>query len=685
MISPETLVGKQINHFQLSEFIAKGAMGMVFKAFDTKLSRTVALKLIAKEMGHNAGLAETAIREEARKRLMQEAIAAGRLCHPAIVAIHSFGETEEFEYICMEYVPGRTLADILKEQGTLAVDEALSLFEQVLTALDAAHREGIVHRDIKPSNIMISDQGGLKLTDFGVAKLPSFSMTVTGTVLGTPYYMSPEQISGQKVDIRSDIFSTGVVLYQALTGERPFEGTSTAALAYKIVQMEPVSPKRLNPGIPEPLDAVIRKALAKDPAMRYQTPLEMLGELKAAVHGPGVEALEVDSTLVSTGMPVAVGRMDEADRETVLRDAGISPREPEKGTEPAVGTGSHTTAKASVPRSEDLPPLTPFGIEPHAGKKGKSGRSASLEQSTTLVGASKSRSRYWAFALTGLMLILVGIFSLRPTARQDGVAPLGPVTSQELAPPAPLPRTEPAPIAQDAGRPPAIPTDAFSPLTAPPATGDAPPVTASSDTGDTSAANAPSAGQEVSSARSREVPPIDSGIASSEAELPITERIKRALDEEGYEGLSVSEEGQGVISLSGVLRDMGEMRNLESIALGFAGVRRVDTSKIVVTSLRGRERIKRALSRAGFPKLTVEELHNGSYRVSGSENYPGFEKMIKEVIAKDPDRKKILFVYHEETEPGKNGIPSSKSGTVSNRSKPPVEGTLRPAPPGGKP
>lgn len=254
---------------------------MVFKASDTILLRTVAIKLISKTEAADATREELATYEEARKRLILEAKAAGCLTHPNIVTIYCYGETSEFVYLCMEYVSGRTLAQILNEQRVLSVDEAPVIFDQILQALELASQAEIVHRDIKPSNIMIADDSRVKVMDFGIAKLPSLSLTTIGTVLGTPHYMSPEQISGQAVDVRSDIFSVGAVLYEALTGERPFSAESTAALIYKILQIDPIPPRVLNIHVPEPLGEIMRKALAKDPADRFQTPAEMLGTLRA--------------------------------------------------------------------------------------------------------------------------------------------------------------------------------------------------------------------------------------------------------------------------------------------------------------------------------------------------------------------------------------------------------------------
>jgi eukaryotic-like serine/threonine-protein kinase len=272
---PLLLIGKQIEQFRLEEFIAKGAMGMLFRAFDTVLIRTVAIKLISKEADPELSEEENALQEEARKRLIQEAMAAGRLTHPNIVTIHSYGETEEFEYICMEYIRGRTLEDLLNAKKVLDATEALPIFQQILLALEVANEEHIVHRDIKPSNIMITEDGKIKVMDFGIAKLPSLSITMNGTALGTPHYMSPEQISGEKVDIRSDLFSLGAVMYEVLTGQKPFKGENTAALTYRIIQTVPTPPRVINIHIPQDVEHVIKKAMEKDPKRRYQTPKEM--------------------------------------------------------------------------------------------------------------------------------------------------------------------------------------------------------------------------------------------------------------------------------------------------------------------------------------------------------------------------------------------------------------------------
>ncbi|HMK65283.1 MAG TPA: protein kinase [Thermodesulfobacteriota bacterium] len=279
---PENLTGKQIDEFRLDEFIAAGAMGMVFKAYDTVLDRTVALKFIPKSSSQEVA--------EAEKRAKREAQAAARLTHVNIVTIYRYGETEDFHYICMEFIPGKTLAQILLERKRIPLDEALSLLSQVLEALEAADQEHIIHRDIKPSNIVVTGDQKVKVMDFGIAKMGITSTTSAGTVLGTPNYMSPEQISGGALDIRSDLFSAGAVLYQILTGLKPFDAETMVSLAYQIVHTAPPSIRQLDPTLPASIDRIIEKALAKDPQNRYETPRAMKEALESVRHRKELES-----------------------------------------------------------------------------------------------------------------------------------------------------------------------------------------------------------------------------------------------------------------------------------------------------------------------------------------------------------------------------------------------------------
>ncbi|MGP8197431.1 MAG: protein kinase domain-containing protein, partial [Syntrophobacteraceae bacterium] len=311
MVKTDEIIGKRIDQFTVESFIAEGAMGMVFKAHDSTLARIVALKLIPKT-SKNATNEEALRRDEAQKRFIHEAQTAGNLVHPNIVTIHSYGETDEFQYICMEYIKGKTLSQILKERGAIPVEEAIPILEQILLAIETAYKAGIVHRDIKPSNIMITEDNRVKVMDFGIAKLPSLSLTVTGMVLGTPFYMSPEQISGKKVDIRSDIFSLGAVFYELVTAEKPFEAENTATLVYKIVQIDPIPPNIVNVNIPQAVARVIFKALAKDPSQRYQKPAEMLKDMKALASASPTDSEAVIASQFSFDRTMLAGQPESA-------------------------------------------------------------------------------------------------------------------------------------------------------------------------------------------------------------------------------------------------------------------------------------------------------------------------------------------------------------------------------------
>jgi eukaryotic-like serine/threonine-protein kinase len=276
MFVPFELVGQTIEHYQISEFIGRGPMGFVYRATDTKNQQTVTLKLFLKSSGEPGE-----IPEEVEKPFFEEAGALRRLVHPQIAAVLDIGETEGFRYICTEFVLGKSLDDWLNEQGALPIETALPLFQQLLSALQAAHEQNIVHRNLKPANILIQRNGRIKITDFGQSKTPSLAATVALTGTGSPFYMSPEVILGQRGDIRSDIFSVGALLYRVLTGEKPFDGESTATIVQRVVEQDPASPKLINPHIPEDLGILCTKAMAKDPSKRYQTPQEMLEALTA--------------------------------------------------------------------------------------------------------------------------------------------------------------------------------------------------------------------------------------------------------------------------------------------------------------------------------------------------------------------------------------------------------------------
>ncbi len=253
-------------------------MGVVYHAIDPNIGRPVAIKTI--QLGGGRKPEE---QERLRERLFREARSAGMLSHPGIVTIYDVEQQGELAYIAMEYVDGPTLDQLLSDQPPLPPDKLFSILAQTAAALDFAHSKGIVHRDIKPANIMIGRDGMTKITDFGIAKVTSSDqLTMTGSIVGTPHYMSPEQVQGHTVDGRSDQFSLAVIAYEALTGEKPYTGEHLTTVVYKIVTEEPVALHRLNPSLAGPIESAVAKALAKKPDARYRNCQEFVDALEKA-------------------------------------------------------------------------------------------------------------------------------------------------------------------------------------------------------------------------------------------------------------------------------------------------------------------------------------------------------------------------------------------------------------------
>jgi eukaryotic-like serine/threonine-protein kinase len=268
---------ERFGRYEILTELGRGAMGIVYKARDPKINRVVAVKTVSL-----AGQPPEEEREY-RERFFREAEAAGRLSHPGIVTIFDVGEEPETRapYIVMEFVGGQSLDKMLVAgDHKLPLETALQLTLELAEALDCAHGQGVVHRDLKPANILITEDGHAKIADFGIAKLNLANHTLNGRVLGTPAYMSPEQLNGEAVDGRSDLFSLGVVLYTALTGYRPFQGNSALTVSYKVVNREPVPATVLDTELPAGLDYIIGRAMAKDPAQRYQRGMEMVLDLQ---------------------------------------------------------------------------------------------------------------------------------------------------------------------------------------------------------------------------------------------------------------------------------------------------------------------------------------------------------------------------------------------------------------------
>ena len=329
---------KKIGRYKVLGELGRGAMGVVYKAEDPNLDRTVALKTINLDK-------DTEGRAEYQKRFFLEAKAAGKLNHANIVTTYDFGEVDGMAYLAMELMEGTDLRKRV-QQGAIPAIEAVEIACQVAEGLAYAHHRGIVHRDIKPANIMLPERGPAKIMDFGLARMRlADHKTSTGIVLGTPRYMSPEQISGQPVDHRSDIFSLGIVLWEMLTGKRLFSGTEMAQVSHSITYDEHEPPTRVNAELPAMLDFVVARALKKDPAVRYQDADEMAADLHTCLAElqarDGEETGEGSKTqkLNADGEPTVVGPAAAAivtdtrlpvsrrfDSSAALKRLGRSPR-----------------------------------------------------------------------------------------------------------------------------------------------------------------------------------------------------------------------------------------------------------------------------------------------------------------------------------------------------------------------
>ena len=271
---------KTIGRYEVLEEVGRGSMGVVYKARDPRIGRIVALKTIAFSFPLGPGE-----EEEFLKRFFHEAQIAGRLNHPNIVTIYDVGEKckEDDAYIAMEFVTGTNLHDLLAGGGRLPLMQVADVMGQLASALDYAHQSGVVHRDIKPANILLTESGQVKILDFGIARLETGGLTRPGRFFGTPNYMSPEQVTGVEVDGRADQFSLSVILYQLLTGERPFVGESVTAITYQVVNVDPPPPSKLNPSLRPSFDRIVRKALSKGTTDRYGRCQDLAEDLKAAV------------------------------------------------------------------------------------------------------------------------------------------------------------------------------------------------------------------------------------------------------------------------------------------------------------------------------------------------------------------------------------------------------------------
>ena len=272
-MSSNGAIPDKFGRFRVIDVLGRGAMGVVYRAEDAALQRAVAIKTVAL-------LGDPEQRDHHEARFLQEARAAGGVSHPAIITIYDVGREGDVAFIAMELLEGRELRDLIRE-SLVTPEQAVDIAARVAEGLAFAHERGVVHRDIKPGNIMVLADGRVKITDFGIARLREPAVrTETGMLLGSPKYMSPEQISGQPIDHRSDIFSLGIVLYEMLTGMPPFSGSDIPQLMFHVATMPVTPPSRVAPGLPPVLDYIVARALKKDPDDRYHSAGEFAADLR---------------------------------------------------------------------------------------------------------------------------------------------------------------------------------------------------------------------------------------------------------------------------------------------------------------------------------------------------------------------------------------------------------------------
>lgn len=332
----------KLGKYEIRRVLGQGAMGIVYEGFDPLIRRRVALKTIRRDQ------LDRAEAQELLERFRREAQAAGRLSHPNIVAIYEYGEDEDTAFIAMEFVEGRELKDYFDCNERFPMSGIARVMTQLLDALDYSHKNGIVHRDIKPANIILLSDGSAKVADFGIARIESSTLTQAGSVLGTPSYMSPEQFMGQSVDGRSDLFSAGVVLYQFLTGEKPFTGGLTTIM-HKVLKEDPPPPSELNVQVPRQFDDLMRKALAKRPADRFQTAHEFVAAITAAASAQPADDVTVVDIDATTRITPPAARVVDATTTAARQPEAATARRAEAQHTPASPSWD---LEAAVPKAK---------------------------------------------------------------------------------------------------------------------------------------------------------------------------------------------------------------------------------------------------------------------------------------------------------------------------------------------
>jgi serine/threonine protein kinase len=457
--------------YQLLDELGRGAMGVVWKGFDPTIGRTVAVKVMTLT---EAGTGMT--RAELAQRFQNETRAAGLLAHPNIVTVYDAGEDADSGqfFITMEYVQGSSLQALLDRKQVFPIPRIMKAMEQICSALGYAHDHKVIHRDIKPANIMLAQDDTVKVTDFGTAKIIQLGTTQTGAIVGTPSYMSPEQVKGRPVDGRSDIFSLGVVLYELVTGEKPFPGQNVTTVIYKIVHEEPISAIELDSSVHPGLNEVIRKALAKNAEDRYQTCRELFEDLRNYRDLAG--GRELGGTVVVTGRPRAVSDYLQSQQKPAEKPGTLTgvPVPPLPTAQPPRAPIPPPVARPHIEREPAPPPPPP----PPAHSPRATTTLPPLPYTPPEKPPEKSYASVW-ISILALAVLGLGGYILWPTVQESlGTRPA--VTTQLPAqPPAETP-TEAAkppekPPVDSAAAKPAEPKPAETKTAPPPAKSDAAP------------------------------------------------------------------------------------------------------------------------------------------------------------------------------------------------------------------
>jgi serine/threonine protein kinase len=398
---------KTFGKYEAISHLGSGAMGVVWRAQDPVLGRTVAIKTISAALGSD---------NENKERFLREARAAAQLNHPNIITVFDFGQADNELYMAMELLEGKDLKELITA-GTLTFDQKLDIMEQVADGLAYAHGRDVIHRDLKPGNIHVQPNGQVKILDFGLARLGSSDLTKTGVVMGTPNYMSPEQVMGERVDARSDVFSAGAVFYELLTNRKPFDAESVHATLYQVVHRDPPPPRQWDPRLPEEVVTIIETSMNKQVASRYKNAAALRDAIRAFRYGEEPEVLEFEDA-----SPEGEEAQPGAEATTVTTSAAAAPATPSSTGSVKVGSfrSYGRSSGASLPASAGVSsaPYTAGGRASRAGSR-PTGRTGGDSPSASIPPQPRPTNPLLIVGVLALV-VMVGIVGYAVVTRQDG-------------------------------------------------------------------------------------------------------------------------------------------------------------------------------------------------------------------------------------------------------------------------